>query len=337
MTPCKRLLLLTGFAASTVFAAPNPTISSVTPSSGSNAGGTHVTIKGTGFSDSCSTCVPPFKPPFVLFDVVQSSEVKFIDSTTLDVVTPRHFPTTVTVTIYNEPGTGAGSLADAFTYTGDPTDGFDPILFPIFMPPVQGAFNSDFRTEARIWNKGPLFFYLFGEETNCLQLFVPQSPFRARSVGPSEPERSLPPDCSLSVGRVLWTSKGGPLATNLRVGDVSRSATSHGTEIPVVRMNDFTEGKIALLGVPRDPRFRITLRIYSLARPADPVPVTIEGLINPVFLVPGADVFQPSYVEVRDLPRTLTRVVIMPSGLPLWAFITVTNNDTQQITTITPN
>jgi len=102
----------------------------------------------------------------------------------------------------------------------------------------------------------------------------------------------------------------------------------------VLFAGDFTTGRIVLLGVPADPRFRLTLRIYSLAQTTGPV--NVEGLGRQLFLIPGGDLHEPSYAEVSDLPRTLNRVVLQSSGAPIWAFITVTNNDTQQITTITP-
>lgn len=65
----------------------------------------------------------------------------------------------------------------------------------------------------------------------------------------------------------------------------------------MVRASDFTKERIALLNVPNDSKFRSTLRVYSLAR-------TTAGAT-------------PLYEAIR-------------------AFITVTNNETQQITTITP-
>jgi hypothetical protein len=61
----------------------------------------------------------------------------------------------------------------------------------------------------------------------------------------------------------------------------------------------------------------------------------------------GAAPFLPSFAifsdfpEITELPTGVhtVRVVVEPpdSGEPIWAFITVTNNDTQQITTITPD
>ena len=66
----------------------------------------------------------------------------------------------------------------------------------------------------------------------------------------------------------------------------------------------------------------------------------------------SGDPFVPNMVTFTDFPLPKTggdgtvRVIIHTPGLhagvlspatPIWAFITVTNNDTQHVTTITPN
>jgi hypothetical protein len=329
----RRLAFLALFVASTALAAPN--ITSVTPNSGPAAGGTRVVIKGTGFTNNCIICSPPFAGPSVSFGTAPATEVKFIDATTVEAVAPAHLPGAVVVLVRNLDGSGSAILPDGFTYSGNATDAFDPVLFPIFMPPVHGAFGSEFHTTARVFNKGSLFLLLYGLDTSCYLFDPPHSAFDPQLIVPNIDEQELLTGCSRSVGRVFWITKGGDLAASLRVADVSRSATSHGTEIPVVRARDFSSSPIALLGVPSDPRFRITLRIYSLG----PVhaPVVIENFGRPIFLTQGHDIFEPWYAEVSDLPRTMSRVLILPGDAPIWAFITVTNNETQQITTITPN
>jgi IPT/TIG domain len=294
-------------------------------------GGARVVIRGTGFSNNCNICSPPFAPPTVTFGTAPAKEVTFIDSTTLEAVTPSQLPGSTIVSVGNRDGSGNAQFA-GFTYFGQMTDVFEPLLFPVFTAPVRGAFGSEFRTTARVFPlAAPLL--LYGQDVRC---YLVDPPF-----GPEVPvfvdqEAILLPDCNRTTGRILWTHKetAKVLAANIRVADVSIAATSHGTEIPVVRAHEFTTGPIALLGVPSDPRFRVKLRIYSLAQTSGPV--SIEGY-GQVFLAPGQDQWQPSYAEIGDLPRTLTRVYIHPTGsIPLWAFITVTNNETQQITTITP-
>jgi hypothetical protein len=111
---------------------------------------------------------------------------------------------------------------------------------------------------------------------------------------------------------------------------------------------------VSLLGVPINPRFRNTLRIYSLARGAVLINLAIGNEGRQIVLQPGADLFEPAFASFTDFPlphelpagtSTIRVVVDVPRGpggvpipgTPIWAFITVTNNETQQITTITPN
>jgi len=328
-----RLLFVLSIGATTAVAAP--TITSVTPNSGPIAGGTRVTIKGTGFSNVCIFCIPQLPRPSVSFGSLLATEVKFIDSTTLEAVTPRSLPLTVTVSVTNEDGSGFAEKQNAFTFLGDINDAFEPMLFPIFTRPVFGAFGSEFRTFARVMSIGEPFIALYGLDQRCLQVFPPLDPTAPTAVSD---DIALPADCAVKTGRIFWTRKGdgASLALNLRVADVSREATSHGTEIPVVRANEFSTDGVGLLGIPTDPRFRITLRIYSLDRTDQPVRLVGISFVRDVRLSTPADIFEPAYAEVSDLPRTATRLLVISPGTRIWAFITVTNNDTQQITTITP-
>ncbi len=334
-----RLLFVLSFAGTAALAAP--TITSITPSSGPAAGGTRVVIKGTGFSKSCfPVCLPQLPAPSVTFGSQLATEVKFIDSTTVEAVTPRSLPgMIVTVTVTNYDGSGFAEAKNAFTYQGNINEDFEPMLLPIFTRPVFGLFGSEFRTFARTMSIGDPFIPLYGVDRRCLQLTFPELPFDPTIPISVSDDVALTPDCAVSVGRILWTGKGGgaQLAMNLRVADVSREATSHGTEIPIVRADQFATDGVALLGIPTDPRFRVTLRIYSLDRTDQPVRVVgFQSFVRDVRLSTPADIFEPAYAEVSDMPRTVTRVIVVSPGTRIWAFITVTNNVTQHITTITP-
>lgn len=327
----KRLLFLALFAASTAFAAP--VITSVTPNVGPAAGGTRVVIKGTGFSHNCIVCSPPFAGPNVLFGELPPVEARFIDSTTVEVVTPPFLPLSVDVQVTNLDNTGSFTLPNAFRYTGNAYDGLEPVLFPIFTPPVKGAFGSEFRTTARIWSKSETT-VLYGYESGCTAT-PPATPFGGMTVPYFGSDLEMSTACSRTTGRLFFVSGASYLVANLRVHDVSRAANSHGTEIPVVRRDDFSTGTTVLIGIPTDPRFRLTLRIYSYVPTFGPVYDDVHPNM-PIFLRPG-NMFEPSYAEVTNIPPGTSRITLYHQSLPVWAFISVTNNETQEITTITPN
>ena len=356
-----RTLIILLSLALAVAASADPVITSVTPNTGPVGGGTKLIIKGTGFSNNCIICSPPFADPEVRFYTTPAASVKFIDDKTLEVVTPAHMPATVSISVRNLDGTNEAHLPNAFEFTGDPNEAFDPILFPIFLPPVHGAFGSEFHTFARIWNEDPFESTLvYGRDTACY-LFSPHLdaliPLELQNNGI---DQVLLTGCSESTGRIFWAPKTArgkdTIAASLRVTDVTRQAASHGVEIPVVHRNDLREGRISLLGVPIDPKFRNTLRIYSLARGTQRISLSVNGEGHQIELQPGASWFEPGYAEFTDFPlpaelpagQDTIRVVVdaippcpicpLPHVVPpIWAFITVTNNETQHITTITPN
>jgi hypothetical protein len=324
-----------------------PTISGVTPNTGPVAGGTVVTITGTGFS-TCNICSPPL-PPAVFFGGVPATSVEIINPETLRVVTPPHPARTVDVTV--DQFDGRVALAQAFTFTGELADGFEAFLVPIFSPPIQGAFGSEFRTVVRASNRSdalPLTFY--GLDTACFLLSPVLGPNDARFIGNNRTEMIVDPACSTWPAVFLYvpTARAEDFAVNLRVRDVSRNAMSHGTEIPVVRESGF-RNRIVLLGAPIDEHFRNTLRIYSAARVPVTVLVAMGGEEHFVTLQPGENEFEPAYAVFTDFLRPgevvpspdFVRITIdsLPSGgvtHPIWAFVSVTNNVTQEITTITP-
>lgn len=305
-------------------------VTSISPTTGPAAGGTSVTITGSGFTPSSQ----------VRFGLVESPRVTFVDATTLIAETPAHFPERAVIRV------GATFSNVSFTFVGVPADAdYGYLLLPILTPSVPGAFGSEFRTELQL--KATLRpFSIYGLDTSfpCPILCIPMSP----------PLRLAPTDAALLPENVVYNGTPGRfvyvlrdevqhVTANLRVLDTSRAALNFGTEIPVVTEEAFRD-RITLLGVPLASNFRNTLRIYSTR--ATTVRVTVQG--HPPVDVPlatGTNFYEPAYGAFSAFPSGTAPVRITiehaPSPLPVvpprfWAFITVTNNETQMITTITP-
>ncbi|MHB0969207.1 MAG: hypothetical protein ACYC7A_00045 [Thermoanaerobaculia bacterium] len=150
----------------------------------------------------------------------------------------------------------------------------------------------------------------------------------------------------------------------LRVQDVSRQALTWGTEIPVVRENAFRTGRISLPQVPLDARFRPMLRIYDVDRHGGSVAIRFfddDGVLlseeSVELIVPVGnqhpdpsgpatpDFYYPAWAQVSDFVARHPQLadhdrvrieVEPPAGVHFWAFISVTNNETQHVTLITP-
>src|SRR5712691_2144855 len=85
-----------------------PTVTGVSPNSGTTAGGTTVFITGTGFCAGVTS---------VKFGATSSPTVNLLADTLFQVVSPAHAAGAVDVTVTNPAGTSATSSADMYTFT----------------------------------------------------------------------------------------------------------------------------------------------------------------------------------------------------------------------------
>ena len=163
-------------------------------------------------------------------------------------------------------------------------------------------------------------------------------------------------------GRFLFVDKGhlSDIETSLRVFDISREATSFGTTVPVIDETAAITTTVNLLGISSDARFRSLLRVYDfdpnashsvtvrVYRSTSPdVAATPDALVREMTLAlsPGDDLSGnfPGYAQLDLTPiiagaEATYRVEISPAtdGLRFWAFVSVTNDDTQHVTVVTP-
>jgi hypothetical protein len=333
---------LTLLGSTFVFAAP-PAITSITPTSGPTAGGTQVTITGTGFS---SECVPHFNCgyPKVFFGNFEAASVQMVSETTLIATTPSYLPGTVGVGVSNALESSARQLP--FTFTGPVPETFVRFLLPTFTEPVRGAQGSEFHTQLRAQVSGPKTapVRVFGVHEDCVFLCISgeMDPMWLTHDDPLEPQ-----DVSYNgnPARFIYVpaAEVASFTANLRVFDVSRDADNYGTEMPIAHQREFTEEQLAMLGVPSDPRFRNTLRVYNSRFLPMVVTMSINGVEAGRIVVPAAiGIFTPGVAVYSDFPQNVgpMTVTIEQNDAelrePVWAFITVTNNETQLITTVTP-
>lgn len=340
--------------------APDPVIYATTPLSGPSSGGSRFVIFGEGLDIPPNfACLLPC-PPRVRFGDVEVAAIEHTGERVV-VITPPHSPALVDLTLRTADGRSI-TVKGAFTFVGNGEVQFAQVLLPLLLNRFAGAYGSLWETELWIRNRGleNLQVAPWPCETEVCPAVFPLT----KTLAPEESIRNIPPFSrtpSGVPGRILYVSRSriDDFSFQLRLADVSRGALSWGTEIPVIREADFRRNSVELLGVPIDANFRSSLRIYEMSPlfsstfrltffeqqtgvSAGPL-LTMQ--VNAVALETAEFRLEPGYAQILDLSTVLTqsrasqiriRIDPLTLGSRYWAFVAVTNNTTQQVTTLTP-
>jgi len=331
----------------------------------SSAGNRVVILRG---NFTCRTT--PCATPKVTFGGAAAEGVERISDNEIHAVAPaRTNIRTVDVTVQGDGYSYV--LPSGFTYVS--LSEYERILVPIFTSrPVPGAFGSLWKSELQIVNRTRFSLDptidIFPLEPRCDSegCFAPLAPMKMLSPRFATPRLDVidPPVLQFYVRSDLAPY----LSFNLRIRDLSRQSASWGTDVPVVRERDLRTS-VTLVDVPLQPRFRQMLRLlmpdyvgccaanvtfYSAegnvlfergVNPGRPNG-SIGGLVPAPYLREGSREFplQPAYAEIdlRSIPELAGRETVwltVESLWPpsrVWAFVSVTNDETQQVTLITP-
>ncbi|HYH10037.1 MAG TPA: IPT/TIG domain-containing protein [Thermoanaerobaculia bacterium] len=344
----KRLLVVCAlFVAIHAFAADPPVVDSIEPNQGRIEGGETVTITGRNFDqgpcDELLGC--SFGVTFMLPhpDGCCSTGVATIVSasdTQLVVRTPAHATGLADLTVHARSGLTT-TVRGGFRFG---REGFRRVLLPAaFSGEVPGAHGSRWVTElnGRVFYPG--------------KLEITRTPFSNPPAQFEGPFRFTDLPAGNNRGAFLYVPEGNFLSLNLRVRDVSREAENFGTEIPIVTENETAAvNAMDFLDIPIGPKYRQTLRMYNFeGRRKTQFGVRIlarggtENLVFTHYETPeeGLEEFPqfPGYIEVNVadlLPAGYEgRVDVSVShtlGSRVWAMVSVTNNDTQLVTMVTP-
>jgi hypothetical protein len=240
-----------------------------------------------------------------------------------------------------------------------------PVLIPVFYA-GPGAFGSQWNTQLTILNNS---------DTALTSVpYIYQCPIPEGCMSPIPAHASIAflagaPNCpgcfQLSTGYFQNVRSDELLRAifTLRIFDESQSALDYGTQIPVVPATSFRETELNFLDVPADNHFRTTLRIYALPNSLPTARVRSYREPAPGFSAPQAasilisdqtvrlDPPPPSgflrgpSVIVNDPVPAMTstdgsryRVTVQSStpGQPVWALLTVTNNQTHRVSAVLP-
>jgi hypothetical protein len=349
-------------------------IESIAPALGTVSGGDVVTIVLNAALPSCPVCSPPAYLAEVTFDGVPARKV-VAWTNTISAVTPAHAHGTVDVAV-SSGGEPIGTAKFTYTGWDGPIDmrNYERILVPLALQnPVPGAFGSQWAGEFWASNHSQYPVELFSDVSCtlvCPQFLVPEPPYP--QLAPQSVTRvEVPGGGAAGVHAFLFYLQKGATADvdfSLHVGDVSRAADNAGTEIGVVRESAFRGTTFDILNVPIDTLSRATLRLYdpdgndnvsadlafySMASntliastnvPLHPPvrrPATEIARTAPAFASFGqiADIRNAfAFTQGSSFPtgRVRVRVTLRDGASRGWAFVAVTNNTTQLITTYKP-
>jgi hypothetical protein len=356
----KRSLLIATLVVATVANAQTaPRIGKVSPFKGPSSGGTRVAIEGEGFLREAECLLPC--PTTVWFGNLEVP-VKAVGPNGILAIAPAHAPGVVDLTV-NVPGKPPVVQANGFEYLPTPEDDFEHVLLPIYLDaPANGAFGARWKTD--LWMRNSSVEAVDFAAWPCsAEVCTAAVPTRFALAG-GRSLHNLPPLSGAPDGnpsRVLYIEKSQArnLSFNLRLSDTSRSLIDGGVEMPVVREAELLDRTAQLFDVPLTPGFRVLLRVYDLAYSSSSFsvlvypqaesadqPIVYWGQIQAAAVDEGEFASKSAYASIditsllrepRQWPEN-ARIEIVPltPGSRFWAFASITNNDTQIVTLVTP-
>jgi hypothetical protein len=217
---------------------------------------------------------------------------------------------------------------------------FEPVLLPISVNRIPGAFGALWTTELWYRNNSnrPVAIYPLAtsDYVPTMNRTEPLYVFTSRNYDPSQ---------------IIYVKRDGieNVQFDLRLFNLSDPSAKFGTKLPVVREREFVDA-ISLINVPTAADFRSALRIYALIDDSFvPETVLVQIYANDERLLASTEMpFNggPRYAAVLSLAdafpeiRKVERVrlhVESRNGRKIWAFVSVTSNTTQDVSIVTPN
>lgn len=367
-----RIAVLTFLLLTAAVASAERRITSISPNVGFTTSSTRVIVRGSELASEFMHCVDRCSGTFPCPVTVTFGSAQAVVQYALPEYIVLHVPgrpagpADVTVRVAGKDDlvvpNGFRFDARAVTSLAD----YVPYLVPVIANDVAGAHGSKWRSELTVHNAS-----LSSDEPVVIRgafcdpmLPIAQCPDVVIESGATE---------SLVVHPAGWGSqaafvyvpraRSGSTPFELRVRDLSRESEGWGTEIPVVRINDFSPFQ-QILDVPTDGRYRATLRIYRTSHAPLPVKVRVlppqgdEPIDEWRITLNGIPTFDPAEFELHPAYAQLDPLTsaVRASGYStvrvevsndddsiadppasIWAFISITNNETQQVTAITPH
>lgn len=248
----------------------------------------------------------------------------------------------------------------------EPPVAYERLLLPVVVSSaLPGEYGSSWLTQVTITNGAaePVSIFPYGVSNVCSA--CPQQP-----MTPAKRTffAMVPVDRTYDRGTFLYVDRAhlSDVQITLMLKEMSRPDT-WGTALPVVMEESFSQATIHLNEIPTTTQFRTTIRIYGL-EPLDQTAVRLQlygcgdalqpapfedpllGETEFVLSIPAAPILQPTlfpaYLELRgtdvigpaaNFSRVRLALTPLTPGKRIWAFASVVDNVTQQVTILTPS
>src|SRR3954452_10838459 len=320
------------------------TVTAILPASGVTTGGDFVHIRGTGLRAAQVSV----KFGDTLAHVISNTYYEIV------AIAPPHAAGSVDVTVSITGSANPVVLTNAYRYLSRSADELDRILLPVAAS-GPGPNAARFETEILITNTGDEPVPVGGDAIDYASLqSPPPTPIVAPHTTGTFTDRLWAASMWTGAFITVPSRMARDVITKVRVHDTSRDASSFGVEVPVVSDRDFA-ATVRLAGIPTDPRFRSMLRVYAYdARNFGPVtlrvrdaadgtllatvPVAINAPLGEEDLFPAAAqlALDSIIAPLRSHARLRIDIADSDAVRPIWGFVSVTNNQTQEITLVTP-
>lgn len=313
-----------------LFAVPLPllaqaTVSTITPRSGLIAGGTIVHLHGTSLFAGTGLCGNPMGCFVDVTFAGKSGTVIYDDAAEIDVVAPPHPAGVVDLAVKFFPSFATVTLPNAFTYE-DPGDTTVRVLLPIAAG-TQGILGTSWQTDVLAHNETASAVVIAGTT-------IPPLSTQKLTLSPAGTGMFL------GIPRSAFDS----VTITTHVHDTTHDAESLGVDVPSIPETQFRRS-VVLTGVPNDLRYRVLLRVYGYPGNYQVI-VRVRDDSTGALLSTQNVPLNASDLTYLQMPITaaptssVVRVEVTtggPADPPIWAFLTLTNNTTENVTTITPS
>lgn len=318
---------------------------SVLPAVGRTAGGAIVDIYAD--VNQCGDAAPAScAPPVITFNGVPATGVNVLGRTQFRAMVPPGLAGAALVTVR---GTTVTRASYAFRYY-DPAAAALPEIFERILVPVfyngPGVNGSSWATEVAVQN------------ANSYAVEFYRGPDQVPSIAAGATSRLGFEAAPGGIFMIVPRGSGAGLRANAMIRDVSRPMQAWGTELPIVRERDFVSD-LTLLNVPAYPGYRTMLRIYSSeslpafgqvtmfsmddGRTLGQRAFTLES-VQPCTSIETCTSNRPASIAIPDITDKLPvvnageRVGIRVQSFDarVWAFATITNNETQHVAIVSP-